>query len=73
MDGVPLNLCLNNCNGLGKCRGGWCHCDKGYWGADCSLSWGEGGRPALLAGQGYVPRAKKPLIYVYELPPKYNM
>ena len=48
---------------------------SGHWGADCSLSWQRPptarapGRIALLAGQGYAPRAVGPRIYVYELPP----
>lgn len=41
----------------------------GHYGTDCSLSLGPDGRPALLRGQGYVPRAKGPRVYVYELPP----
>lgn len=46
--------------------------DAGYYGADCSLSLDDKGKPELLAGQQYVPRASGPRIYVYELPPSLN-
>ena len=51
---------------------GWCRCVPGYYGADCSLSLDQKGRPQLLAGTGYQTRRKRPWVYVYELPPKYN-
>ena len=112
--GVPLNNCLNACNGRGACTAGWCLCDKGKWkrrwimggrkpqplrvlnplrlpstplsilhssappsipgdfGGDCSLSMGSDGKPQLLAGQGYVVRQRRPLVYIYELPPSFN-
>ncbi|KAG2448124.1 hypothetical protein HYH02_006709 [Chlamydomonas schloesseri] len=61
--------CLNNCNKRGTCVSGWCHCKPGFFGADCSLSLDEKGEPVLLAGTGYATRAKRPWVYVYELPP----
>lgn len=66
--------CLNNCNKKrGKCVSGFCHCAKGFYGADCSLSLSpdeEGkAKPELLAGSGYKTRSSGPSIYVYELPP----
>ncbi|GIL87530.1 hypothetical protein Vretifemale_15566 [Volvox reticuliferus] len=61
--------CLNNCNRKGECIGGWCHCQPGRFGADCSLSLGPDGKPVLLAGTGYQTRAKRPWVYIYELPP----
>jgi hypothetical protein len=30
--------CWSGCNGRGRCRAGWCQCEPGYWGVDCSLS-----------------------------------
>ena len=30
----------------------------------------DNGSPELLAGMGYLPRKKRPHIYIYELPPK---
>ena len=61
--------CLNSCNKKGKCISGFCHCEKGHYGADCSLSLDDDGKPALLADSGYKTRSKGPKIYVYELPP----
>ena len=45
----------------------------GFFGADCSLSLDERGQPQLLAGQGYNQSSERPLVYVYELPPIYNI
>ncbi|GLC45721.1 hypothetical protein PLESTB_000505900 [Pleodorina starrii] len=59
--------CFNNCNQRGKCITGMCHCEPGYWGMDCSISWGPGGKPQLLEGR-YKPRKTGVKIYVYELP-----
>jgi len=44
----------------------------GFYGGDCSLSMDKNGKPQLLAGLGYQVRRRKPLIYVYELPPSFN-
>ncbi len=56
-----------------RCRGGFCHCKPGYYGADCALSSGIQGQPVLLAGQGYVPRQRGVKIFVYELPPELHV
>lgn len=49
------------------------NCTAGYFGSDCSLSLDAAtGRPQLLAGTGYVPRRKRPLVYVYDIPHKYS-
>ena len=69
---AELQPCLNACSYRGKCRAGMCHCKPGHYGADCSVSIGADGKPALLAGQGYQTRHKRPSIYVYELPPTYS-
>ncbi|GIL43551.1 hypothetical protein Vafri_1253 [Volvox africanus] len=60
--------CFNSCNQRGRCVAGICHCQPGYWGMDCSLSWGPDGKVQLLEGN-YVPRKDGLKIYVYELPP----
>ena len=28
--------CAHNCSNHGVCKNGFCHCDPGYWGIDCS-------------------------------------
>ncbi len=67
-------MCVNACNGRGKCIGGFCHCKPGFYGVDCALSLNPGtGKPELLAGQGYTVRSSGPRIYVYELPPHNNV
>jgi hypothetical protein len=53
---------MNNCTGRGACVYGFCHCQRGWWGLDCSRSKAHGPRPGLL------PRRDAPRIYVYELP-----
>jgi hypothetical protein len=74
----PAAVCVNACNFRGTCAGGFCHCQPGFFGADCSLSLAAGApepsgdRPAveILAGQNYTARRSGPRIYVYELPPE---
>ncbi|KAG2482087.1 hypothetical protein HYH03_018962 [Edaphochlamys debaryana] len=66
----PDQNCLNACNRRGVCQAGFCHCKPGFFGADCSLSLDSAtGKPELLAGQNYTARAKRPWVYVYDLPP----
>lgn len=55
------NICWNNCQGRGECRRGFCHCQPGFWGKDCSSS------------KVYAPHAaRRPVhklrVYVYDLP-----
>jgi hypothetical protein len=45
----------------------------GFWGTDCALSYDSQGQVQLLEGQGYKELPGKPLIYVYELPPRFNV
>jgi len=71
-DGHPT-LCVNACNGRGACMGGFCHCKKGYYGLDCSLSSNPSGGVDILSGQGYKPSSRGPKIFVYELPPEFNV
>jgi hypothetical protein len=53
---------MNDCNGRGTCVYGFCHCQRGWWGLDCSRSKAYGPRPGLM------PVRDKPRIYVYEVP-----
>ena len=34
---VDSTFCLNQCFGRGACESGYCRCDRGFHGADCSL------------------------------------
>ncbi|KAF5750199.1 Exostosin family protein isoform 1 [Tripterygium wilfordii] len=89
---VPvLSTCINQCSRHGHCRGGFCQCDNGWFGTDCSVpsvfssmkDWPRWLRPAQvdvpdmqLMGSPFSLNAevtkKRPLIYVYDLPPDFN-
>ncbi|KAL8133449.1 uncharacterized protein LOC141712540 isoform X1 [Apium graveolens] len=90
---VPVSCtCINQCSGHGYCRGGFCQCDQGWYGADCSIpsalasigKWPQWLRPAQVNIPDHtqvtgdldnitaVVEKKRPLIYVYDLPPEFN-
>ncbi|KAG6690791.1 hypothetical protein I3842_10G030800 [Carya illinoinensis] len=90
---VPvLCTCINQCSGHGRCRGGFCQCDNGWYGIDCSIpsvvssvrDWPQWLRPAHIdvaddahltakvVNLNAVVKKKRPLIYVYDLPPGFN-
>ena len=73
-------FCLNQCAGHGRCDsfGGHCHCDRGYFGVDCSMTTEEvalsDGRVKKVVRLHEAHAARRtrapatPRIYVYELP-----
>ncbi|OVA03144.1 Epidermal growth factor-like domain [Macleaya cordata] len=90
---VPvLSSCINQCSGHGNCRGGFCQCENGWYGPDCSIpsvfssvqEWPQWLRPAIvdvpenahvkkvLLNIKATVKKKRPLVYVYDLPPEFN-
>eukprot|EP00899_Mesostigma_viride_P015298 jgi/Mesvir1/2376/Mv22131-RA.1 len=68
--------CINRCSGHGQCFAGWCKCEPGWFGLDCSLS-SRTPHPAPSAPGRALPPAPPPpksldelKIYVYDLPPQ---
>ena len=76
------NNCANDCSGRGRCEHGWCRCERGWRGHDCSIGDGNITVVADLIGQdGVGPhladvpariaakvRRLERRVYVYELP-----
>jgi hypothetical protein len=91
----PTSWCFNGCSGHGHCMDHFCHCDAGFFGVDCSLTYTSAGGGRGGGGvRGTVPRithhhegvggegkrrdgggkdSRRPLIYVYDLPPQFTV
>jgi hypothetical protein len=54
--------CINGCTGRGECVAGVCACEHGRHGVDCSMPLPR-----------HAPPPRRPRIYVYELPPAFNV
>ena len=68
-----MEVCVNQCSGHGRCDRGSCICDPGFHGADCSLDRGlDTDSRFYRVPTQYGGKRKRPLIYVYELPPEFN-
>ncbi|PON91690.1 Exostosin-like [Trema orientale] len=90
---VPvLSTCINQCSGNGLCRGGFCQCNTGWYGVDCTVpsvissirEWPQWLLPAQIdvpdslhfgrkvVNLNAIVKKKRPLVYVYDLPPDFN-
>ncbi|XP_078442149.1 uncharacterized protein LOC144711888 isoform X2 [Wolffia australiana] len=87
-----VSSCINQCSGHGHCRGGFCQCERGWYGIDCSIPSAQsfiGEWPGWLnTVAAIIPQSnpesrkietiiaivgkRRPLIYVYDLPPEFN-
>ncbi|GAX86293.1 hypothetical protein CEUSTIGMA_g13705.t1 [Chlamydomonas eustigma] len=56
------------CNGHGKCKSGFCHCDPGWWGLGCTRS----SAYALESGSKAVPSRLRLRIYMYDIPSEHT-
>ncbi len=45
----------------------------GHFGVDCALSYNKQGKLEVLAGMNYRLNSRGPKIYVYEVPPDFNV
>ena len=61
------STCPGDCTGRGRCTDGWCHCEKGAYGADCSLTGAV--KEKLFWEAPPSDNELRPRIYVYSLPP----
>ena len=80
---VDATFCPNQCHGRAECLSGYCRCEAGWYGADCSISAEPRTQPrtdTTAGGDAGISRAgasaallpPRPRIYVYELPGDYN-
>jgi len=57
------SYCVNNCNNRGTCNLGWCKCERGWSGVDCSVSWEHDATKKPKEDS-----AVRPRIFVYDMP-----
>jgi hypothetical protein len=88
MEEQPL-VCMGDCGCHGVCTRGFCKCEPGFFGADCALTMDADGQVVrqrchrLNNAAGDEASVKEPelppgshldpMIYVYELPPQFNV
>ncbi|KAG2426678.1 hypothetical protein HXX76_012988 [Chlamydomonas incerta] len=53
--------CFQSCSGRGTCRGGFCHCQAGFWGLACT-------RNQAYVSDTWLPHPSKLRVYVYSIP-----
>ena len=71
---ASLPHCLGGCSGRGECKLGFCHCEKGAYGADCSLT-GDAAEQLFWradAAPSAADVALRPRVFVYTLTPRLN-
>ena len=69
------SYCLRDCSGRGRCDSGFCWCQKGWFGVDCSQNLAQPAGAPLMQRQQRVPSpaASSPLrIYVYDMPAEFT-
>lgn len=66
---AALHKCVHDCSAHGRCVRNSCRCDSGWWGVDCSINAEALERSYSKRGVDATPR---PLIYVYEMPPRFT-
>ncbi|KAK3253646.1 hypothetical protein CYMTET_37107 [Cymbomonas tetramitiformis] len=63
--------CLGDCSSRGMCHNGFCQCNHGFWGVDCSISWGPDPKAPVLWNKT-TKGSRRPYIYIYDLPPQFD-
>ena len=79
---LPLtSFCLNQCSRRGVCERGFCRCDPGWTGEDCStplvgpyaaVAPSSSATAAAATSAAAASEVLRPAIYVYELPNRFN-
>ena len=73
---TAVSRCPNDCSGRGRgpCAYGFCHCRRGFWGLDCSLSGAHAAAAAeaaaaAVANPSVAHGRRRPRIFAYPIPP----